>query len=62
MVKIKDDVYYVEKITKDLSFIVEHTKDLTKEQLTKDEVLQDSIMFRLVQVAETRINSRRILK
>ena len=39
-------------IVKDLGFISEHIRGITKEQLQKDEVLLDSVMFRLIQVSE----------
>ena len=52
MDNVKDDRYYVNKILTDISFLIEHTKTITKQQLTEDEVLQDCVMFRLVQIAE----------
>lgn len=48
----KDNSYYLKRITKDLAFILEHTKEITQEQLEKNEILIDSIMFRLIQIAE----------
>lgn len=48
----KDNRYYVQKIITDLSFVLEHTKGLTLEELERNEVLTDSIMFRLIQVSE----------
>ena len=36
----------------DLSFILEHTSDVTREELERNEILSDSIMFRLIQVSE----------
>ena len=48
----KDNLYYLRKIVKDLGFIVEHTLSVSKEKLQKDEVLLDSVMFRLIQVSE----------
>lgn len=48
----KDNTYYLKKIVKDLGFIAEHTRGITKEGLQEDEVLQDSVMFRLIQVSE----------
>ena len=52
MDNVKNDTYYVKKIVKDLGFISEHIRGITKEQLQKDEVLLDSVMFRLIQVSE----------
>lgn len=48
----KDNRYYLKKIIADLSFIREHTKDLSKEEVEANEVLVDSCLFRLIQVAE----------
>lgn len=48
----KDDAYYLEKIVTDLKFLIVHTSGKTKEEIESEEVLMDSIMFRLVQIAE----------
>lgn len=48
----KNDQYYVQKIRKDLSFIVEHMKDVNQEELSKNEVLLDSMLFRMIQISE----------
>lgn len=48
----KTDQYYIGKIITDLSFILDHTSGLTKEEMEDNEILIDSIMFRLIQVAE----------
>ena len=45
----KDNKYYINKIVADLTFIMEHTRGLTKPEIEKDEILIDSIMFRLIQ-------------
>ena len=52
MDNVKNDNYYISKISDDLRFIVEHTKDIDKEELAKNEVLLDSMMFRLIQISE----------
>ena len=52
MDNIKNDMYYVNKIQTDLEFLIDHTNNLTKEQIEHDEVLLDSIMFRLIQISE----------
>ena len=49
----KDDSYYIKKIATDMAFIIEHTRFLTQAELEENEVLIDSVMFRLIQVAET---------
>lgn len=48
----KDDKYYIEKIVKDLNFIIKHTVGITKEQLKDNEILLDSMLFRLIQISE----------
>lgn len=48
----KTDQYYIKKIITDLAFILEHTGGLTKTELESNEILIDSVMFRLIQVAE----------
>lgn len=48
----KDNSYYIKKIVKDLAFILEHTKGLTRKELEENEILIDSVMFRLIQVSE----------
>ena len=57
MDNVKNDVYYANKIRDDLVFIVNHTKDIDKEELSKNEILLDSMMFRLIQISE---NSKRL--
>lgn len=52
MDKRKDDQYYVEKIVADLNFVVKHTESLTEERFYQHELLQDSIMFRMIQISE----------
>ncbi len=48
----KDNSYYLKRIVKDLTFILEHTKEVSQGQLEKNEILIDSVMFRLIQIAE----------
>lgn len=52
MDKIKNDQYYVEKIKNDLRFVIAHTAGKTKEEIEADELLIDSIMFRIIQISE----------
>lgn len=52
MDNIKDDRYYIDKIITDLGFIIEHTNGMSKEEMEENALLIDSIMFRIVQVAE----------
>lgn len=48
----KDNEYYIKKIVTDIEFIISNTKGLTEEQLAQNEVLLDSVMFRLIQISE----------
>ncbi len=48
----KDNTYYCQKIADDLRFIIVHTANLDYSELMENEVLLDSIMFRLIQVSE----------
>ncbi len=49
----KDDGYYLSKILTDVSFVIAHTQNITLEELSENEVLLDSVMFRMVQIAES---------
>ena len=52
MDNVKNDNYFIDKIKKDISFIVAHIKDVDLRGLGKDEVLLDSMMFRMIQISE----------
>ena len=52
MDNVKDDSYYVDKIINDLNFMIRNTNGITKVELTNNEVLLDSMIFRLIQVSE----------
>ena len=49
---IKNDQYYINKIRKDLKFIIDNTLDVDSEELGKNEILLDSMLFRLIQISE----------
>ena len=40
---------------KDISFILDNTKGITLEQLTNNEILCDSVLFRLIQISENSV-------
>ena len=44
----KNDAYFVQKIRKDLEFISVHMRSVEIEELNEDEVLLDSMMFRMI--------------
>lgn len=48
----KDNKYFVKKIVTDLAFIMKHTSGLTLAELDSNEILLDSVMFRLIQISE----------
>lgn len=48
----KNDDYYIEKILTDLRFIVKHMKGISKQELRNNEILLDSMLFRLIQMYE----------
>lgn len=52
MDNIKNDDYYIQKIRKDLEFVVVHMKNVEEEELSKNEILLDSMLFRMIQISE----------
>lgn len=48
----KDNRYYIKKIVTDLAFVLNHTEGLTQDELENNEILVDSVMFRLIQISE----------
>ena len=57
MDNIKNDNYYIQKVLKDLNFIVTQMKDVTIDELNSNEVLLDSMLFRMIQISE---NSKKL--
>ena len=53
MDNVKNDGYHLEKIKKDLKFLMEHTAGITKEDFEANELLTDSVMFRIIQACAT---------
>ena len=54
---VKNDDYYVQKIKQDLEFITKHMKNVGIEELNANEVLLDSMLFRMIQISE---NARKL--
>lgn len=52
MVNQKHDKYYVNKIVENIDFILSHCTGLSLDELSSNEVLVDSVMFRFIQIAE----------
>ena len=48
----KDNQYYIDKIITDLEFVIAHTQGKTQKDIEADDLLIDSIMFRVIQIAE----------
>ena len=48
----KDDTYYLERIKTDLEFVISQTKGKTQVEIENNALLIDSIMFRIIQIAE----------
>lgn len=57
MDNIKNDSYYLGKLIKDLSFIVTQMQDVEIDELTSNEILLDSMLFRMMQISE---NSKKL--
>lgn len=52
MDNVKNDAYYIKKMLRDIKFIMEKTKGISLEELEENEVLCDSVLFRLIQISE----------
>lgn len=57
MANIKDDGYYLTKVLTDIEFIMKHMENIDENAFNKNELLVDSVMFRLIQISE---NSNRL--
>ena len=52
MDNVKNNAYYIQKIRKDLEFIVIHMRNVDLEELNANELLLDSMLFRMIQISE----------
>ena len=52
MDNVKNDNYYLNKIRTDIEFIIVHMKDVDLQELNDNEVLLDSMLFRMIQISE----------
>ena len=52
MDNVKNDNYYLQKIKQDLAFITVHMKNVDIEELNTNEILLDSMLFRMIQISE----------
>ena len=51
MDNIKNDNYYLDRIKTDLIFIAKHMQDVDLQELNENEVLLDSMLFRMIQIS-----------
>lgn len=56
MDNLKNNNYYIQKIIRDLEFIVVHMLDVDLEELNANEILPDSMLFRMIQISENAKN------
>ena len=52
MDNVKNDFYYIHKLRKDLDFIEKHMHNVDLEELHANEILLDSMLFRMIQISE----------
>ena len=57
MDNLKDDSYYTGRIITDLAFITQHMENVDFDRFSGDDILQDAMMFRLIQISE---NARKL--
>jgi uncharacterized protein with HEPN domain len=53
MDNIKNDKYYLLKIINDIDKVISYSKGLSFEEFLEDEIVVDSILFRLIQISES---------
>lgn len=59
MDNVKNDAYYIKRLKQDLEFVVTHMKNVDIEGLNANEVLLDSMLFRMIQISE---NAKKIVR
>lgn len=57
MDNIKNDEYFALRITEDCAFIIKHLSDISFDKFKENDLLVDSVCFRLIQIGE---NSSRL--
>ena len=57
MDNIKNDDYYLNRIITDITFIVNQMKNVDLQELHDNEILLDSMLFRMIQISE---NAKRL--
>ncbi|MCQ2742615.1 MAG: DUF86 domain-containing protein [Bacilli bacterium] len=56
----KNAEYYVEKIKKDIEFVISKTEFVSLEDFSDNEVLSDSVCFRFIQISENAVKLKRL--
>ncbi len=57
MENVKNDFYHVGRIVSDIEFVLENMMNVEYQEFCENEILQDAMMFRLIQISE---NSRKL--
>lgn len=57
MDNVKNDLYYSNRVQQDLEFIVIHMRNIDIEEFSTNEILLDSMLFRMIQISE---NARKL--
>ena len=52
MDNVKNNNYYILKIKTDLEFIVSHMEKVNRDEFNQNDILIDSMMFRMIQISE----------
>jgi uncharacterized protein with HEPN domain len=52
MDNVKNDQYYLNRIKTDIAFIVNHMTNVDLQELSDNEILLDSMLFRMIQISE----------
>ena len=52
MNNIKDNKYYLDKIVKDVEFIISSTKNVTLDDFNDDEMINSAVNFKFIQISE----------
>ena len=48
----KSAIYYIEKIIKDIKFVLDHVLKVGLERFCSDEVLNNAVSFKFIQISE----------
>ena len=51
MDNIKNEKYFLNKIVKDIKFVIEHCKNISLNEFNNDEILNNALCFKIVQIS-----------